>query len=249
MKKLAYIIIYILASVPAIVAANPSIDERLENGAIIKDVTTPDDSQWAFVRVETVVDVPVDTLWRTIIDIEEWPEWLPMTSGARFISAEAEGRITREIAKSRERVYAIDKEFPPNSDNTDVGSGRWHRTTIEEYDLIWPLKNEWVVRRYDFDEVSTPHRASWRKLDNNDDIEDGAWEIGPWKDGKKSLLKYSYRVKVKEGVPRPVFRQAVSFTVNSMIKALRREAARRAKLDFLGTVPEQSKKSIVGKIP
>lgn len=228
MRKLACIIIVcILASAPAIAASNPSLDQRLDIGAIIKDVTTPDDSQWAFVRVETVVDVPVDTLWRTIIDIEAWPKWLPMMGRAWFTSDAAEERITREIAKSRDEVYAIDSQFPQGgSDNADTG--RWHRTTIEEYDLIWPLRNEWVVRRYDFDEASTPHRASWRKLDNADDSDDGAWEISPWKDGKRSLLKYNYRVKVKAGVPRPVFRQAVSFTVNSMIKALRREAARRA---------------------
>lgn len=227
MKKLAYIIIYILASAPVIATANPSLEERLENGAIIKDVQTPGDSSWATVGVSAVIDVPMDVLWGTIIDIEAWPKWLPMMGRAWFISDASEERITREIAKSRDEVYAIDAEFPHERGGGNEGRGRWHRTTIEEYDLIWPLRNEWVVRRYDFDEASTPHRASWHKLDNADDSDDGAWEISPWKDGKRSLLKYNYRVKVKEGVPRPVFRQAVSFTVNSMIKALRREAGRR----------------------
>ncbi len=43
-----------------------------------------------------------------------------------------------------------------------------------------------------------------------------------------TLLHYTYRVKVKEGVPQPLFKAAVSLTINSMIKALRHEATRLA---------------------
>jgi len=206
--------------------AGTSVEERLNNGAIIKSIETPADSEWAHVRAEAVIDVEPQVLWKMLIDIEGWPKWLPMSEKAHFISRKAEKIITREAARDRNRVGEIDVRHPPVTEK-ETFAGQWHRTAIEEYDLIWPLKDEWVIRRYDFDETKNPYKATWKMVASDDDEIDGSWEIAPWKGGKSSLLKYYYRVKIKSGVPRPVFRTAVSFVVTSMIKSLRREAKKR----------------------
>lgn len=216
-----FAVLLIAHTIPAM-ASRTTVEGRLENGAIISDVKMSDGSIWAYVNVEALIDVSPSTVWKTLIDMENWPAWLPMNRRTSFVSDEAEALITHDVAKDRTKVYEIDGEHPRQVDEKTY-SGKWHRTVIEEYDLVWPLKDEWVIRRYDFDETSDPLRASWRKVASDDEEEDGHWEIGQWKNGKKSLLKYYYRVKIKKGVPRPIFNTAVTFTVNSMIKSLRRE--------------------------
>ena len=97
--------------------------------------------------------------------------------------------------------------------------------TASAVELPWPIKNEWVVRRYTYDESAEKDRAAWRKLDSKTQDDDGYWEVIARADGK-TLLKYYYRVKAKESVPKPVFKAAIGLTVNSMIKAVRHESAR-----------------------
>lgn len=226
MKKTFLSVLIILFAFSSAGHAGKSVESRLDDGAVIKKIETPEDSKWAYLHVTAVVDVPPDTLWKIIIDIDDWPNWLPMSQRASFISDEAEKLITPEIAADQTKVYEIDKENP----NTQKGNrrhGAWHRTVIEEYDLVWPIKNEWLVRRYDFDDTKFPMTATWYKLARNDGKLDGTWEVEPWKDGKRSLLTYDYRVRVKKGIPRPIFRTAISLTVNPMIKSLRRKAAKR----------------------
>lgn len=234
MKKSLFIFFTFLF-IPLHTWGNTSIEERLNNGAIIKGIEIPGNSGWAYVDVQAVVDVPPDLLWKTLIDIERWPGWLPMNEKAWFVSEKAEEIITGVVAKDRDKVYEIDKMHPSIRSDGPY-SGQWHRTAIEEYDLIWPLRDEWVIRRYTFDETKNPYRATWKKLAADDDEDDGSWEVSPWKDKRKSLLKYHYRVKVKKGVPNQIFKTAVSFTVNSMIKSLRREVKRRMRASNFHTL-------------
>lgn len=222
------ILVLSLLMMPAVSSARPGVDERLNQGAIIRDITIPDGQEWAFVRVRAVIDAPPRAVWETLSDIEHWPSWLPMNRKALFLAADADGLMTREIAHDRAQTMALFLAHP-NRAGAQHAASRWDRLAYEEYDLPWPLKNEWVVRRYTFDEQAEQNRASWKKVDSSDDLEDGHWEVSPWKDGGKAHLRYYYRVKAKEGVPHPVFTTAVAFTVNSMIKALRHEVAKRLK--------------------
>jgi ribosome-associated toxin RatA of RatAB toxin-antitoxin module len=204
----------------------PSVEERLESGGIIKDVIIPGDGMIAYVTVQTLVDAPPAAVWSALKDIEEWPRWLPMSSNAHFVSKEAEALITPEIAKDRKKVTEIDAAHP-NTEGGNGGEGSWQRLALEEYDLPWPLENQWVIRRYTYEENDDLMKASWRKIDGSSQGDDGYWKIKPWKDGKTEL-KYYYIVKVKGPAPKPLFTAAINLTVNSMIKALRREAKLRS---------------------
>lgn len=228
MKKKVFLILvlFVVFSLEAR-AGRLSQDERLDIGTIIKEITIPGGSQWAYVRVRAVVDSSPQAVWATLININGWPKWLPMTKKAWFLSDEAAQKITPEIARNKDEVLAIDARDPPAAPK-QTHNNHWQRIAYEEYDLPWPLKNEWVVRRYTFDETDEINKASWRKVASTDSEDDGYWEITNWKDGK-THLRYYYRVRSKENVPQPLFKAAVSLTVNSMIKALRRESAKLMK--------------------
>ncbi|MFH1830175.1 MAG: SRPBCC family protein [Pseudomonadota bacterium] len=219
-----FLFLFLLVALPAW-ATLPTIEERLNAGGIITEISIPEAGTLAHVNVQAIINSPPIAVWQALKDIEGWPGWLPMSKTARFLSEAAESRITAEIAKNRDEVVAIDTQYP-NDDHGNGGAGHWQRLAYEEYDLPWPIKNEWVVRRYTYDEGEDKSRASWRKVDGSSTDDDGFWEVGAWKDGK-TYLRYYYRVKVKKGAPEPLFKAAVSLTVNSMIKALRREAKRR----------------------
>ena len=201
-------------------------EERLDIGGIVKEIEIPEGQPWAHVRVQAVINASPAAVWPILVDIERWPKWMPMAKRMRILSPEAAALVTPENFKDRDAVIAIELAHPRVADATPP-SGHWQRTIAEEYDLPFPLKNEWTVRRYTYDEQGDTDKAAWRKVDGRtEDVDDGSWEISPWRDGR-TLLTYDYRVKAKEGVPRPIFKAAVSLTVNSMMKALRFEAARR----------------------
>ncbi len=219
-----FLFLILIFSIPAS-AGLPTIEERLDAGGIVKDIAMPKEGDMAHVNVQAIVETPPKAVWDALRDIERWPRWLPMSKTARFLSPEAEEKISQEIAKSRDKVLEIDARYP-NTDHGNDRAGNWQRLVYEEYDLPWPIKNEWVIRRYTYDDGEEKSRASWRKIDGSSIDDDGYWEVSPWKDGK-THLRYYYRVKVKKGVPQTLYKGAISLTVNSMIKALRREAKRR----------------------
>lgn len=219
------IIIALIMMVPASALCLPSVARRLDSGSILSDITIPDGQLWAHVNVQAVIDSPQRAVWNALKDIEGWPRWLPMNRKARFLSAEAQARITPEIADDRKAVLEIDVQYPP-AESAKTHGGHWQQVAYEEYDLPWPLKNQWVVRRYTYDENDGSCRASWRLVNTRDGMLDGFWEVTPWKAGK-THLRYYYRVKAMSGVPKLAFKAAVALTVNSMVKALRRESARR----------------------
>jgi hypothetical protein len=203
----------------------PTPEERLDTGGVIKDITIPGESNMAHVTVRAVIDASPAVVWNTLKDIASWPRWLPMSKEAHLLSREAEPLITTDIAASQQKVVAIDKAHP-NQEAGNPGSGTWQRLAYEEYDLPWPIDNEWVVRRYTYAEGMETKKASWRKIVSENAGNDGYWEVSPWKDGK-THLKYFYIVKVKGHAPEPLFKGAISLTVNSMIKALRKEVKKR----------------------
>ena len=226
--KPAIIIIALVVVIAAPIlaqAARPDETARLNAGAILKEITIPDNQPWAFVRVQAIIDAPPSAVWAKLEDIGHFPRWLPMCRKMEFLSPEASRQATPEIARDQARIIALMASHP-NRSPARPGTGHWEQLVYEEYDLPWPIKNEWALRRYVFDEQEGLDRAAWTKVDSADGKEDGSWEITPWGDGTKTHLRYYYRVKAKENVPKPVFRTAVSLTISSMIKALRHQTAR-----------------------
>jgi len=223
MRFIAAILAIIL--IPVLAQARLDINEKMDQGHIFKEITIPEGSDRAKVLVNAVINSPPEAVWAALIDIGSWPKWLPMNRVAYFLSPEAEKLITPDLAKDHDKVLEINKQSPPAKETSQY-SGHWERMAYEEYDLPWPLKNEWVVRRYKYDESADLRKASWKRVDSKRNDDDGSWEVKPWKDGRTRLI-YLYYVKAKKGVPQPIFKTAVSLTVNSMIKALRHEASRR----------------------
>jgi len=233
-------ILLITTSCNIVHAKLPTKEERLASGGIIKDVIIPGNGMTAYVTVEAIIDAPPKAVWDTLKDIEGWPRWLPMSEEAHFVSKAAEAKITEDVAKDRDKVIAIDREHP-NGEHGNNGKGKWQRVALETYDLPWPLDNQWIVRRYTYNEKSETMKASWRKVDGTSTEDDGYWEVKSWKDGRTDL-KYYYVARVKGGAPKPLFKAAINLTVNSMIKALRRESKKR--ITELATSNPQTPKAI-----
>jgi hypothetical protein len=223
-KLIALVTLFIATITFSAHAKLPTPEERLDNGGILRDIIIPGEEMTAYVTVRAIVEAPPKVVWDTLKDIENWPDWLPMSKEAHFVSKEAEAKITEEVAKDREKVMEIDRALP-NGERGNAGSGRWQRVALETYDLPWPLQDQWIIRRYTYDESPERMKASFRKIDGSSQEDDGYWEISKWKDGT-THLKYYYIARVKGDAPKPLFKAAITLTVNSMIKALRREAKR-----------------------
>lgn len=220
--------ILLLTAIARPAAALLQGEEKLAAGGILKSITIPEGGSLAFVDVQAVIDAPMPAVWKALKEIERWPSWLPMSRKAKVLSPAAAARITPEVAEDQARVLAIETADAGGGANARE-AGRFTRMVYEEYDLPWPIHNEWVIRNYTYEEDAERDRATWRKVASTDGRDDGSWEVSARPDGK-TLLHYTYRVKAKEGVPQPVFKAAVSLTIGSMVKALRREAVRVAQI-------------------
>lgn len=223
--KRAIIILMLVLAPSAVLAGQMTMDAKLDSGYIIKDITIPEGSDRADVKVRTVIKAQPQAVWAALVDMNNWPNWLPMNKKAQFLSDEAASLITPQVAKDQTQVIAISSAHPASPD-VPHDPGSWQRMAYEEYDLPWPIKNEWVVRRYIYEEQPDLMRASWKRVDSTREESDGFWEVRPWKNGGTYLV-YNYKVKPKEKVPEVVLKTAVSMTVTSMIKALRYEAQKR----------------------
>lgn len=226
MKKVIHIgLLFFLLCPIASSAGLPTVEERLNIGGIVKEVDIPNEGLWAYVVAEAIIESPPKVVWATLADIDHWNRWLPMTHQAGILSEEAASKITSQNAVNKDEVLAINAQYPAAAD-TKTEKNSWECIAYEDFNLPWPLKNQWQVKRYVFEDSENMKKAVWRKVATVDNKDDGFWEITPWKDGK-THLRYYYRVKAKRHIPNPVFKTAVSFTINSMIKALRREAKSR----------------------
>lgn len=191
-----------------------------------RKVTIANDSIWANVEVEKTIHASPEKVWAVISDLANWPKWLPMNSRFELLSNDSLDVITPEIAADKPAVDAIAKKYP-STDYKVSYSGDQQVVAVEEYDMPWPIQNEWVVRLYKFDESNDQMNATWKKLDSTLPDDDGGWEVVPTEDTNETLFKYHYRVKVKKGVPKPVFKTAISVVVGSMVRSLETEIRKR----------------------
>lgn len=228
MRKFIFVLLLIYLFSSASEARIHSYRERLSLGAILTNIKMPKDDNWAYIYVDAVIKSKPEVVWSILCDIDNWSKWLPMTRHTWFLSPEAAQKISIETAKNKEDVLMLNSQYPTTAAKKSEDK-RVEGITYEEYDLPWPLKNEWVVKRYNFNSNADIKRATWRKVASTDGVDDGHWEVKPWGE-KETFLNYYYRVK-KKNVPEPLFKTAISLTVNSMVKALRRESLKREQKD------------------
>lgn len=177
---------------------------------------------------------PPKIVWEVLTETARWSQWMPYAARVQYLS-EAAAQALPPVMKKDLPFFESLLQVHPHAAPPPSAMGKSHRVAYESYDLPWPIKNDWVVRKYRFDaQRAAAHyfSASWDKVyDPEEPGSDGYWFIEPADEGATaSTFRYHLRVKAKRGLALAMFQIGVKKILKTQIRAVRTEAERRAAL-------------------
>jgi hypothetical protein len=200
-------------------------EEKLAKGWIVSNISYGADDSLVIVDVQALINAPAKRVWKLFSDVSRWSVWMPIMSRGWIVGSATLGKI-HELPEKVKDVYDIVSAGKPASVKVE-DIGKTSINTFEEFDLPWPINNDWVLRRYLFDSTdgsSGKYKVTWRQIFKDKEGCGGWWEISPNNgNAVETLFKYHYVVKRKDGVPKKLFEIIVDKTVDRFIGAIRRQ--------------------------
>ena len=202
----------------------------LKDGGIHIKIVFPTEAIHGSIHVEAMIPAMPEVIWSALVDVNRWRTWVPMVIEAFFYSPKAKKAIPADAKKEQEFFKGLKQKYPGTA-STPPMNGKARRATYEFYNLPWPIKDEWVVRKYLFDASKAGERkykATWEKVWDTSPGKEGYWTLEPFEgDANKTLLIYHFRTKSKIGIKQQLFRVGVKGAVERFIRAIRKEARGR----------------------
>ncbi len=187
----------------------------------------PKEEEQGTVHVEATIRATPEVVWSILTNANRWRQWMPMVMESYFYSGQAAQAIPQQITKDRAFFDQLRTQHPGTA-TPPPPQGVQSRVTFEAYDLPWPIKNEWVVRRYRYDAARARehyYRVGWKRVWNQDVPEEGYWELRPHPEHAGAThFTYHFRVKAKRGVALALFKGGVKRSINHFIRAIREQA-------------------------
>lgn len=207
-------------------------EEKLQKGWIVSNISYGADESIVIVEVKALINASAGKVWNLLTNVNRWSKWMPVMSRGWIIHPDDLSKLPAQPEK-RDDIYKTASASQPASLNVN-GSGKTSLTTFEEFDLPWPINNDWVLRKYHFDATASGnghYKVSWKQLFKDTEGRGGKWELSQYNGNtEETLFRYHYRVKRKEGVPKKIFEVIIGKTVDRFIGAIRRnvEAGKKA---------------------
>lgn len=231
MKNTVRIIIFFLflISCVGVAAAKEKLtaEEKLSKGWIVRNISYGTDDSMVIVDVKALINASSADVWKLLSNIDSWPSWMPVLKRGWVLSGSVLSKIPENPEKADD-VYKTVSSGGKGSVNISQ-SGQTSVTTFEEFDLPWPVNNDWVIRKYIFDAARGSegnYKVSWKQKFKGAEGRGGMWEIVPNNGAEnETLFKYHFVVKRKEGVPKAIFEAMVSKTIDRFISAIRRNVS------------------------
>lgn len=203
-------------------------EEKLEKGWIVSRIEYADsENSIAVLDVKALINRSPGEVWRFLTDIGKWSSWMPMMSHGWALN----GKTMEHVGALPDKTQAV-YNLVSNSKPVSVeikNDGETEVDMFEEYDLPWPISNDWDVRKYIFnssDAGNSLYSATWKQLFKDARGCGGMWTLERHNgDKNETLLEYHYRVKRKEWVPAKIFEIIIGKTVDRFINAIRRNVA------------------------
>jgi len=232
MSPVTFFILLLFFMIPNLAVANS--ETELMKGKVVKQLSFPEDAEFGTVHIQAVIDVPPQTVWKMLVHLEEWGQWMPSLTEGWFYSKEAMQHLPDPFPKDRNLSLELRKKYPGAEGAVNpFFVGEEVRMAYENYDLLWPIRNEWVVRKYFYDSREAglnKFKASWAQVFNRNQKTEGYWLLEPFQnDPARTLLTYHYWVRAKAGLSRVVFKWGVQLFINRMMDHLKNEAEHQKK--------------------
>ena len=200
----------------------------LAPGLLTQTLDFPKEEGYGTIHVEAQLKASPEAVWHVLVRPQHWSRWMPMLSRSWFYSDEAIRAIPPQVPKKKKLFEELYEQFPEPAVVRIEQDPAWEGIAFEEYNIPWPIQDEWVVRRYQFDSRKKGegvYKAQWGKIfDGSREIE-GYWHIEPSLTlAGGTHFVYHYRVKAKTGVAMVLFKWAVRRTIDKMVHAIEKEA-------------------------
>ena len=216
-------VIFLMAAV-SVAKEKLSDEEKLAKGWIVSYVDYEQNDQIAVLDVKALINATPKSVWYLLSNINGWSGWTPVMSQGFAIKNDIFSKYGDRPDKNDEVKGAASNG---SRSNVTIGdSGKTVVNTYEEFDLPWPINNDWVLRRYTFDasqSAENKYSVVWKQLFKGAEGRGGSWNLSQY-NGKadETLFEYHFKVKRKDGVPMKVFEVIIGKTIDRFISAIRR---------------------------
>ena len=221
MKKIAIVLtgLVLISTLIGVADAKDklSTDQQLGNGWIIQKISSGD--SLVTLEVKALINSSPSEVWKLLTDIDRWKDWEPMLNIGKAVSLEGE-------LEKNEMTYALALNCPAQEVNVS-DTGKTVATVFEEYDIPWPIQNDWVIRKYIFDannSDSGEYKVKFHPVFSGvEKKRGGRYKLSRYKGAdEETLLEYDFTVKRKEGCPKTVFEIIMKQTAERFVRAIRR---------------------------
>lgn len=204
---------------------NLTEDEKLNQGWVIKSIYFTDGGEIAVVNVKALIEAPPEKVWQLLTNIKGWSSWMPMLSQAFVINSSGLAGLSANPQKN-EQLHNKMRSLPMSY--ASIGNqGKKSLTTFEEFDLPWPINNDWVIREYTFDASganSSNYKVSWHQIFEGCTGRGGSWKLTPYNanNDNDTLFEYNFRVFKKKEASQGIFRTIIGQTAQRFVEAIRK---------------------------
>lgn len=200
--------------------------------AVEIQINFPKEEALGTIHVRGTINAPAAAIWKVVTNIHRWTQWMPMVTEARFFSDAAVQALPANPAKDP-ALFETLRQQHPGSAPIPGDHGVTTRMSYEAYNLPWPIKDEWVIRRYRFDASragESVYRVTWEKgYERNEPGSDGYWELAPTReDPQQTVMIYHFRVKAKHGLALALLKAGTKSAVTKFYHSIREEVLRVA---------------------
>lgn len=199
-------------------------EEKLAKGWIVSYVSYESDDSIANLEVKALINASPKKVWEFLSKVERWSLWMPVMSRGWALGDDALSKVPASPEKTKD-VYDVVSVSSPAAVRVS-GSGKTTVSTFEEFDLPWPINNDWVLRKYIFDASKAEediYKVEWKQIFKGAERRGGRWELSRYNgEADETLFEYRFRVKRKEGVPQKVFEIIMGKTVERFVSAIRK---------------------------
>jgi len=220
------LIILFISGFAALGHAENDIDARLKKGEIIAYSEDVEGTRVKKGTVTGVINVPPETVWRVIIDNNNFKKFMPRTLESLIISKE---KVVKMLKKNPKKLKEINKLL--NETHSLPGQYRFpiEKGVVYFYSLLdfpWPITNRWYIIKINRDETRAAENIyfdSWELEIGNLKTNQGHWLVEPF---GKGCTKATYQILIDPGgrIPKFFIDIGTKKTMPDVIRAVREQA-------------------------
>lgn len=199
------------------------LPSRLASGEIIVSSENVPGSSVKMGEVTGVVDAPPELVWKVIIDVNHFHEFMPRTLKSQVVAPEQLQLLRQKRPTTAPEVEAILGPAPPDPARFRRPGQKYLEYLYGHLEVPWPLGDRWYIIKMLRDETQAAqhiYTSSWSLELGNLRENQGEWRLHPFSVNQTRL---TYRLVTDPGgcVPKFLIQKGTFITLPQVISSVR----------------------------